>query len=159
MDTDYVPVGTPLIEQDAEYLKDLIAAHGIPCRIGENHDHELAEIGRSSVVMVQRMHRQWALEIRSNEFAEPGTDGDKPMETMEETARRRPVLRTVFLGIAGAMMGMRVGVKLRGGAWGTLLVGGAMGILAMIASVMYSAERKVSTEDTQISESEDKSKD
>ncbi|MBZ0137460.1 MAG: hypothetical protein K8I27_13925 [Planctomycetes bacterium] len=156
METRYLPVGTPLIEQDAEYLSQLIAAHGIPCCLAQAPDHELAAIGRTTIVTVQRMHQAWALEIRANEFAEPGAEGEVNVETIEKKAHKRPLMRTLFLGAAGTMMGLRVGVKLRGGAWGTLLVGGAMGLLAMLASVMFGGgERNQSPEDSQVSETVD----
>lgn len=155
MDSEFISVGSALILQDAEYLRDLIAAHEIPCQLAEDHDQELAAQGRTTVVKVKRMHLQWALEIRANEFAEPGDESSAPVETLEETAKRRPVLRTLVLGFAGVMMGMRIGVRLRGGAWSPIVAGGVMGLLAMLASMLYGGGGAAKPEPNQLNESVD----
>ncbi|MCB9895561.1 MAG: hypothetical protein H6839_14025 [Planctomycetes bacterium] len=135
----YVAVGTPLIEQDAEYLAELIRKHSIPLKLEDSPSSPLADEGRSWFVMVQPKHRLWALEIRSNEFAEPAP-GEKTLLPEKPGKKRggRPWGRTAVMGVAGALMGMRVGVKLRGGGLATLAVGGAVALLAVAASLLFS---------------------
>ncbi|KXK00401.1 MAG: hypothetical protein UZ03_NOB001002813, partial [Nitrospira sp. OLB3] len=54
----------------------------------------------------------------------------------------------------GAMVGLRVGVKLRGGGAGALLLGGVMGVVAMLASILFGAHQKPVSEDSKVAETD-----
>ena len=154
----YVAVGTPLIEQDAEYLAELIRKQNIPLKLQNSPESPLAEEGRSWFVMVQPRHRLWALEIRSHDFAEPAPGEKTLLPEKPKKSRGRPWGRTAVMGVAGALMGMRVGVKLRGGGLATLAVGGAVALLAVAASLLFSGNQtKPSSEDTAQEATEDES--
>lgn len=153
-DEKFVALGTPLIEQDAEYLASLLERNNIPHRLVQDLEHPLSAVGRTWVLQVLPRHRSWAQEIRANEFPEPAQLEPEPMESIETKARKRPIMRTLFLGFAGAMVGLRVGVKLRGGGVGALLVGGVMGVVAMMASMLFGAQQKTVNEDAKVAETD-----
>ena len=150
----YKNVGSPLIEQDAEYLVALLDREKIPHRVVQDFDHPLAAVGRTWFVQVQAKHHAWAVQIRADEFPEPAGDVEAAPDQPELTSRKRPILRSLFFGFAGAMVGLRVGVKLRGGGVGALLLGGVMGVVALLASILSGAHQKPVSEDRKVAETE-----
>lgn len=78
------PVGAPLIEQDAEYLSELLRRHGITARLSRTTD--AGATGRTWQVTVASSRRAEALAVRANEFNEPRL-GEKPRPMSK--ARRR----------------------------------------------------------------------
>ncbi len=134
---DWVNVGSPLIEQDAEYLLELIRRQGYPAQIVVHGDSALAEAGRTHIVQVRRMHRRLALEIRANEFPEPATKEPKPEKVRSPRAMR--LWKSTAAAVVGLMAGLRVGVRLRGGALATVGVGLCMGMLAFFSVFMLGA--------------------
>lgn len=150
----YLNVGSPLIEQDAEYLVALLDREKIPHRLVQDFDQPLAAVGRTWFVQVQAKHHAWAAQIRADEFPEPAGELDADPDQQEVTPRKRPIMRSLFFGFAGAMVGLRVGVKLRGGGVGALLLGGVMGVVAMLASMLFGAQQKPTGEDSTVAESE-----
>jgi len=67
-----VPIGAPLSQQDAEYLRDLIHAAGFPAR-AEQMDVDHLEIinGQSWLVWTPAEHEKQALSIRERHFDGP----------------------------------------------------------------------------------------
>ncbi|MCA8910330.1 MAG: hypothetical protein KDB82_01390 [Planctomycetes bacterium] len=130
------PVGAPLIEQDAEYLSELLRRHGITARLSRTTD--AGATGRTWQVTVASSRRAEALAVRANEFNEPRL-GEKPRPMSK--ARRRWG-RAAFLGVAGLLMGLRVGVKLRGGPVVTVLVAAGLCLLAVAASMLLTGTPK-----------------
>ncbi|MBX3459962.1 MAG: hypothetical protein KF696_08345 [Planctomycetes bacterium] len=152
--TDWHDVGGPLIEQDAEYLSDLIRAQDFPCRIEHRQDSTAAEAGRTHFVQVRRMHLQFAREIRANEFPEPGDKPPKESKPMSPFTAR--LLKSCGAAAVGMLAGLRVGAKLRGGGLGTLLGGLAMGILSFVTVLVISgrAQEGSSNGATEVSDSD-----
>lgn len=150
----YQNVGSPLIEQDAEYLVALLNREKIPHLLVQDFDQPLAAVGRTWFVQVQAKHLDWAAQIRADEFPEPAGELDEDPDHHEVAPRKRPILRSLFFGFAGAMVGLRVGVKLRGGGAGALLLGGVMGVVAMLASILFGAHQKPVSEDSKVAETD-----
>jgi hypothetical protein len=140
MEAETAPVGAPLIEQDAEYLSELLRRNGIRARLMRAPD--AGATGRTWQVTVDADRRADALAVRKNEFNEPRV-GEKPKPISK--ARRRWG-RATFLGVAGLLMGLRVGVKLRGGPGLTILVAIGLGLMAVAASMLFSGNPKPSEE-------------
>lgn len=138
-------VGSALIEQDAEYLVELLARHSVGARIERVADPDDVEDGRTWIVTASAIHAGLALRIRRNEFPEPATP--KP-EVEDSTKLKRPWGRALFVSAAGIMIGLRVGVKLRGGPVLTLFVGVALGLLAAAASVLFAGSAKPTATDS-----------
>ncbi len=154
----WVGVGLPLIQQDAEYLESLIRAHGYPTRVVALEESPQAELGRSFVVQVKAMHQRFALEIRANEFPEPG---DKQSEERAEVAdvrqgKRLRVAKPLGAAVVGMLAGMRVGAKLRGGALGTIAVGALLGLVCAVAVIFMGGSEGKSGETTEIAKDDDR---
>lgn len=155
---DWISVGPTLIEQDAEYLESLIRAHGYPTRATELADSPQAELGRSFAVQVKAMHHRFALEIRANEFPEPG---DKQSEERAEVAdarsgKRLRVAKPLGAALVGVLAGMRVGAKLRGGALATIGVGALLGLICAMAVIFMGGRESKPGESTEVAKDDDK---
>lgn len=151
---DWHDVGLPLIEQDAEYLAELIRAQKFKCRVERSDAGDGAEAGRSWVVQVQGKHLPFAREIRANEFPEPG--GKPPKESKPMSPLTARLLKSCGAAAIGSLAGLRVGAKLRGGGLGALLGGLAMGILSFVTVLVISgrAQEGSSNGATEISDSD-----
>ncbi|MCC7508988.1 MAG: hypothetical protein IT464_06405 [Planctomycetes bacterium] len=154
----WTSVGTPLIEQDAEYLESLISAHGYPTRVRELSESPQAELGRSFAVQVKAMHHRFALEIRANEFPEPG---DKQSEERAEvadarTGKRLRVAKPLGAAVVGVLAGMRVGAKLRGGALATIGVGALLGLICAVAVIFMGGSESKPGETAEVAKDDQK---
>ncbi|MEZ5993406.1 MAG: hypothetical protein R3E76_13795 [Planctomycetota bacterium] len=141
-------VGSPLIEQDAEYLVELLARHHVGARIERVANPDDIDDGRTWIVTARGIHAGLAMRIRRNEFPEPAAAVEPEPEDLDSRKPKRHWGRALFVSGAGMMIGLRVGVKLRGGPVLTLLVGGALGLLAVGASVLFAGGAKTTVSDT-----------
>jgi hypothetical protein len=83
---EWVPVGSPLIQHDAEFLRDLIHQAGFPARIERLEDQLEVLEGRGWLVWTPIEHEQEALNIRNRNFNGP---------------TRRPTRRWSLTGLFG----------------------------------------------------------
>ena len=141
-------VGSALIEQDAEYLVELLARHHVGARIERVANPDDIDDGRTWIVTAKGIHAGLAMRIRRNEFPESAAAVEPEPEDLDSRKPKRHWGRALFVSGAGIMIGLRVGVKLRGGPVLTLLVGGALGLLAAGASMLFTGSTKTATKDS-----------
>lgn len=134
-DTDMARVGAPLIEQDAEFLLEEIRDEGFPAEIERSTDAKHIDTGRCYFVRVQARHLPFARKIRAANFTdrEPATQPQKPA--------RKGLHRREMIGAgastAGCLLGIPVALVLQGGALMAVLTGGALSLVAMLMTLVF----------------------
>jgi hypothetical protein len=69
---EWVPIGAPLTQQDAEYLRDIFHRAGFPARMEQlDVDHLEVIDGRGWLVWTPHEHEEEALHIREQYFSGP----------------------------------------------------------------------------------------
>ncbi len=134
-DTDMARVGPPLLEQDAEFLLEEIRDQGFPAEIERSTDPKHVDTGRCYFVRVQAKHLPFARKIRAANFTdrEPLKAPPKP-ETWRW--RKREVIGA-GASAAGCLMGIPVALILQGGALMAVLTGGALSLVAMLMTLVF----------------------
>jgi hypothetical protein len=105
---ELVPVGEPLPVAEAGFLKDGLAKSGIRARV---QDAEPGPDGDRLAVVVPRHELSAAQALRARLLGEE--TGEKPRGTLRERAGSL-AWKMAIAGLFGALMGARVGAKMRG---------------------------------------------
>ena len=144
-DNDMARVGAPLIEQDAEFLLEEILSEGFPAEIERSADAALVETGRCYYVRVQAKHLPFARRIRAANFTD--RNSAEPTRQPENApgkprAPKRPLLyRREVVGAgasaAGCLAGIPIALLLQGGALMAILTGGALSLVAMLMTLVF----------------------
>lgn len=129
--TDWVRVGAPLIEQDAEFLRTLIEEEGYPAKLDRIRD---TDNGRSFAVKVERKHLEYAREIRAKNF----TDG-APNVT-EENPTRFGLISLITSGGA-FFVGAPLGWILKGTSLVAVMAGAVFAMCAFLLTLVYGATK------------------
>ncbi|MCA8915752.1 MAG: hypothetical protein KDB90_10100 [Planctomycetes bacterium] len=86
----WVRIGAPLIEQDAEYLRDLIHANGYPARVERLRNPDEIVDGRAWCVLTRVEHSDFANGLRDRNFTGPNRRPSKRWSLTGVLRRRRP---------------------------------------------------------------------
>ena len=91
MNREWVPIGAPLLQQDAEFLRDLIHKAGFPARI-EHLDVDHLEVinGRGWLVWTPIENEAEALQIRDRNFTGPSRRPQRRWRLTGLISKRRP---------------------------------------------------------------------
>ncbi|MBZ0136915.1 MAG: hypothetical protein K8I27_11135 [Planctomycetes bacterium] len=129
--TDWVRVGAPLIEQDAEFLRTLIEEEGYAARLERIRD---TDNGRSCAVKVERKHLEYAREIRAKCF----TDGAVAAKPQNST---RFGLISLITSGAGFFVGAPLGWILKGTSLVAAMAGAVFAMCAFLLTLVYGATK------------------
>lgn len=128
---DWVRVGAPLIEQDAEFLRTLIEEEGYPCKLERIRD---TDNGRNFAVKVERKHLEYAGDIRAKNF----TDG---APNVTEARPTRFGLISLITSGAGFVVGAPLGWILKGTSLVAVMGGAVFAMCAFLRTLVYGAAR------------------
>lgn len=129
---DWVRVGAPLVEQDAEFLRKLIEDAGHPAKLKHLHD---IDDGRSVVVLTRRENYPAAKAIRAKHL----TDAAEP-------AGKRPQrfsagLWPTVASVGGFAMGAPLGWLVRGSMLVAGVAGAALAMCGLLLALAFSVSR------------------
>ncbi len=134
-DTDWVRVGAPLLEQDAEFLADQVRAAGFPVDLMRSDDASELESGKCYFVRVQARHLPLAREIRARNFTE--------RKVIAAQASRQPwrwrKREAIGAGATtlGCVLGVPVALLFKGGALMAVMTGGAFSLIAALLTLVF----------------------
>ncbi|MCB9895559.1 MAG: hypothetical protein H6839_14015 [Planctomycetes bacterium] len=130
---DWVRVGAPLVEQDAEFLQKLISDAGLPARL--KHLPDIAD-GHSVVVLAHRQDHRAALAIREQHFRPSSATVSPRAKSLV-----RQYLPPAAASVAGFAAGAPLGWLARGSVLLALVSGCALAFCGMLLSVGISVAR------------------
>jgi hypothetical protein len=134
-DTDMARVGAPLLEQDAEFLLEEIRDEGFPAEIERSTDPKHIDTGRCYFVRVQAKHLPFARRIRAANFTER-EPAARPHKAARKGLQKRELIGA-GASAAGCLMGIPVALVLQGGALMAVMTGGALSLVAMLMTLVF----------------------
>lgn len=129
---DWVRVGAPLVEQDAEFLRKLIEDAGHPAKLKHLRD---IDDGRSVVVLTRRENYPAAKTLRTKHF----TDGAEPKRA--RASRASVGLWPAIASVSGAAIGAPLGWVVRGSALMAGMAGAALALCGLLLALAFSVAR------------------
>jgi hypothetical protein len=130
---DWVRVGAPLVEQDAEFLHQLIRDAGHPAKLKHLPD---IDDGRSVVVLVRRENYRAALALRARHYTDP-----TPQIRTRAAAGARTSLLPLFLSAGGFIAGAPLGWMVRGSVLVAMLAGAGVAVCGLLLALAVSVGR------------------
>lgn len=131
---DWARIGPPLLEQDAEFLAQLMKENDIPADIDRSDDEAELASGLCYFVRVAPAHAARARRVRAQHFTDKRAADAKQQGKSWHWGKREMIGAGAATG--GCLLGIPIAFALKGGVFLAVVAGGALSTCAMLLTLV-----------------------